>query len=160
MLRQFIISITLLVLFSVSGCKQQLPEGMPMLYLCTITITQEGLPLGGASVTLNPVETNNDKTWIPGGTTDSNGIVHVKVLGQYLGSPIGNYKVTIKKNGTEEVTSDSFYTLSFVEEQYTHPEKTPLEIEVTADGVRQTFDIGKRISRRISGLIKLDSSPQ
>jgi hypothetical protein len=159
MLHKAVISILLLICFSVFGCKsQKLPDGMPPLYPCIITITQEGLPLKEASVTLNPLEP--DKTWIPGGTTDSNGVVHIKVLGQYLGSPIGVYKVTIKKNGTEEVTSNSFYTLSFIEEPYTRVKETPLEIEVTANGVNQTFDVGKRTTRRISGLIKLDSSPQ
>jgi hypothetical protein len=157
MLHKIIVSILLLIYFSVFGCRsQKLPDGMPPLYPCVITITQEGSPLKEALVTLHPPEP--DKTWIPGGTTDSNGAVHIKVLGQYFGSPIGIYKVTVKKNGTEEVTSNSFYTLSFVEEPYTRVNETPLEIEVTTDGVNRTFDIGKRTTRRISGLIKLDSS--
>jgi hypothetical protein len=159
MLNKIIVSMTLLVCVSVVGCKPKLPDGMPTLYPCTITITQEGSPLSGASVTLNSLETSDGKTWVPGGMTDSNGIANIKVLGAYSGAPVGTYKVTVKKNGTEEVTNNSFYTLSFVEDQYTNVQKTPLEIEVTTEGTKQTFDAGKITKQRISGLIKLDSSP-
>jgi hypothetical protein len=158
-IRPFQVLIILSGCLSVFGCRpQKLPEGMPPLYPCTVTITQEGTPLEGASVTLHPL--TEDKSWVPGGTTDSNGSVRLKILGQYPGAPAGTYKVTVKKNGTEEVTSNSFYTLSFVEERYARVRETPLEMEVTAEGIRQTFEVGKRGSRRISGLVKLDSSPQ
>jgi hypothetical protein len=139
----------------VVGCaREQRPEGIPTLYPCTITITQDSKPLSGAMVTLY-TESSEDRRWSPGGTTDSQGVIQIKVLGKYLGAPAGTYKVTVAKHELENVDSNSYYHVSLVETQYIKVKDTPLKIEVTPQGVTQTFDVGKPIQKRISGLVKI-----
>jgi hypothetical protein len=145
----------LIFLVLVAGCaREQRPEGIPTLYPCNITITQDGKPLAGAMVTLY-TESSEDRRWSPGGTTDSQGVIQIKVLGKYLGAPAGTYKVTVAKHEIENVDSNSYYHVSLVETQYIKVKDTPLKIEVTPQGVTQTFDVGKPIQKRISGLVKI-----
>ncbi|MDR0609790.1 MAG: hypothetical protein LBG58_06750 [Planctomycetaceae bacterium] len=146
----FLISLVLVV-----GCtREQRPEGIPTLYPCIITITQDGKPLAGAMVTLY-TESSDDRRWSPGGTTNPQGAVQIKVLGKYSGAPVGTYKVTVEKQEIENVNSNSYYHISLMETQYTKLQETPLKIEVTPQGVNQTFDVGKPVQKRISGLIKV-----
>jgi hypothetical protein len=145
----------------VVGCTREYrPEGLPTLYPCTLTITQDGQPLAGAMVTLY-TESSEDRRWSSGGTTNSQGVIKIKVLGKYLGAPAGTYKVTIEKQEIENIDSQSYYCISLVETQYIKVQETPLKIEVTPKGANQTFDVGKPIQKRISGLIKIrgDSKP-
>ncbi|MDR1289863.1 MAG: carboxypeptidase-like regulatory domain-containing protein [Planctomycetaceae bacterium] len=145
----------LIFLVLVVGCsREQRPEGIPTLYPCNITITQDGKPLSGAMVTLY-TESSEDRRWSPGGTTDSQGVIQIKVLGKYSGAPAGTYKVTVEKQEIENVDSNSYYHISLVETQYTKPKDTTLKIEVTPQGVTQTFDVGKPIQKRISDLVKI-----
>ncbi|MDR2704683.1 MAG: carboxypeptidase-like regulatory domain-containing protein [Planctomycetaceae bacterium] len=151
----------LIFLVLVVGCSgEQRPEGMPTLYPCTITITQDGKPLAGAMVTLY-TESSEDRRWSSGGTTNPQGVISIKVLGKYLGAPAGTYKVTVEKQEIENVDSNSYYHISLVETQYIKVQDTPLKIEVTPQGVNQTFDVGKPIQKRISSLIKIigDNKP-
>ncbi|MDR0703577.1 MAG: carboxypeptidase-like regulatory domain-containing protein [Planctomycetaceae bacterium] len=148
----FLIFLVLMV-----GCmREQRPEGMPTLYPCTITIIQDGKPLAGAMVTLY-TESSEDRRWPPGGTTNPQGVISIKVLGKYSGAPAGTYKVTVEKQETENVDSNSYYTISLVETQYINVQDTPLKIDVTPQGVNQTFDVGKPVQKRISDLIKIIS---
>ena len=85
----------------VVGCGgQKLPEGMPELSPVSITLTQEGKPLAGASVML----VNVDKTqqWSAIARTNDKGVAVPQTNGQYKGVPAGTYKVTVTKQETEK----------------------------------------------------------
>jgi hypothetical protein len=148
------ISCLIFLVLVVSCSREHRPEGIPTLYPCTITITQDSKPLAGAMVTLY-TESSEDRRWSPGGTTDSQGVIQIKVLGKYLGAPAGTYKVTVEKQEIENVDSNSYYSISLVETQYIKVQDTPLKIEVTPQGATQTFDVGKPIQKRISDRIKI-----
>ena len=82
---------------TMTGCSgQKLPNGMPKLYPCQLTITMDGSSLSEASVSLIPAEGNNN-TYTAGGTTDQNGNVTIMVNGQFIGAPLGKYHVLVVK---------------------------------------------------------------
>jgi len=77
----------------IAGCGgQQLPDGMPRLYPVTITVTQDGVPLGDATVAL--VGTSQ---WTPTGATNAEGVATLYTQGRFRGAPEGNFRVTITK---------------------------------------------------------------
>jgi hypothetical protein len=143
------------ILFSALGCsRSSKPDDFPKLYPCKITITQDNTPLAEAIVSLVPPDQSNWK-WRSSGKTNAKGVATIMTYG-FVGSPAGSYKVTVVKtvdedpvyitnsNNEKQVSSyESVYTL--VEEQYSKPEKTPLEINVpeSSKGVTATFDVGK-----------------
>lgn len=124
----------------------------------TLTITQEGVPLADALVSL--VDPN-----IPfsvGGTTDTNGTVVLYTHGKHKGAPLGKYKVCLVKTESDPVppapsmSAPEFEayqkerqknppkTYSLVEKQYTQTETTPLELDISG-AMTKTLDAGKAI---------------
>jgi hypothetical protein len=141
----FTIAVVFCLLFT--GCPQYRPEGMPPLYPCKITITQENKPLAGATVTLFD-QSSEDKRWSSGGITDAQGNIQIKTWGKYQGTSIGKYKITVTKQELEEVGNKVNY-FSLVELKHTKMETTPFEIEVTTKGATQIFDVGKPVKELI-----------
>ena len=141
------------------GCGPKLPEGMPKLHPCTLTITQEGQPLEGALVALM----SNDSTlakWAPSGVTDTSGKVVLKTQGKYDGAAAGEYKVIVTKEVVEkgvvlqEETATTpersipGKTFSYVEKQYGDVQKTPLTLKIEGK-TNETFDAGKAVKEEI-----------
>jgi len=156
-----------LILFFVAfvSCTQQsTPDGLPKLVPVTLTITQEGVPLADAMVSL--IDPN--VPFMVGGTTDADGHVVLHTHGQYKGAPLGKFKVRVVKTDTDQRSHgpppdlrgpelDSWHkenaknanqpppkTYSLVEKQYTDPNTTPLELDITGP-LTQTLDVGKAI---------------
>jgi len=90
-----------LLLFAGCGGGVQLPEGMPQPQPTTITITQEGKPLAGASVALIPADAALSK-WNAGAITDSSGNAHIKTLQKYDGVVPGKFMIIITKTESDE----------------------------------------------------------
>ena len=143
------------------GCsKQKRPDGMPPLHPCTIVITQDGQPLEGASVRLY----SSNVLFLVSGTTDSSGTAVIRTHGEFPGAPEATYKVVVAKEEKEYIESASvtaarekakekgevfeepnlpYNFFSYVEDQYTKAETTPLEMTVTQGKNNQTFEAGK-----------------
>ena len=153
------------------GCnREKLPEGMPKLYPCTITIIQDGKPLSEASITLHP-EDSTLLRWIPGGVTDRNGVCTVRTLGRYPGSMSGSFKVTVEKIEAEESSfpgdpppgvdkgewdrkreQEKLRAWRLVEKKYSSYLTTPLEMQVSAGKNSEKFDIGASVRDEIPTL--------
>ena len=133
----------------VLGCSEKLPDGMPKLYKVTLVFQQEGVPVSGASVRLVPQFTSQ---WGVGGSTNAQGQVQLKTHGEYVGVPAGKYKICVTKNESEgelprmDRPTAPMKHFNLVEAQYSSPDKTTLEIEIT-DGKNkfEPFDLGKAV---------------
>jgi hypothetical protein len=155
---------------SIIGCQSngEIPADLPKLIPCKITITQEGLPLEGASVTLRLV--GGTQQWYPNGQTDTFGSIDFYTNGRYKGVPVGKYKIVVTKFETEPSKlppapseDDPQYgkwleqsqqevraNFQLIERIFTKAETTPLEIEVTdSKEVIGTFDVGKRVRNKM-----------
>ena len=161
--RFIIMFLGVLVLF-VAGCGgEKKPDGMPAIYPTTITFTQDGSPLVGATVTLVAQDQANTQ-WPSGGATDNNGVLRVKTKG-FDGAPVGTFKVVVTKTETEGTAvavelSDaagakpaasggdqkSYY---LVEKDYRSAATTTLTLEVKSGKNAETFDLGKAIREPI-----------
>jgi len=127
------------------------PQDLPKLYPVNITVTQEGNPLEGATVTLKSKEAV--KYAVCSGTTNAAGVAVLLTYG-YAGAPLGQYAVMIDKTGVEGAkeaineeglsyeTGGAIYR--YVDAQY-WLESTPLSIDVTEKGAKETFDVGKPV---------------
>jgi hypothetical protein len=152
---------TLFFLFIVTlfGCSHKsVPDSFPKLVFVTLTLTQDGVPLDGAIVSL--IDPNIQ--FSVGGTTDTKGIVVLYTHGQHKGAPLGKYKVRIVKTESDpvpppprmgtpeyaahmkEMQKNPPKTYTLVEKQYTKPETTPLELEINGT-MTQTLDVGKAV---------------
>jgi len=158
--------IVFLVLFAgvvvTNGCsKQRRPDGMPPIYPCTIVITQEGKPLADASVRLY----SNEVMFYVSGTTDASGSAVIRTHGEFPGAPEATYKVVVSKEEKEYIESAAvtaarekakekgemfeepslpFNLYSYVEDQFTKSDTTPLEMTVTkGKNNHQSFEAGK-----------------
>jgi len=149
----------MLAVVSVTGCgKDSRPSDLPRLFPCAITITQEGNPLNGATVSLEPIDEANAK-YRASSVTDDSGKAVVTTYG-FDGVPAGRYKVCVWKTVIDDITqyrnSDGEMVNSngtdyrTVERQYSDVATTPHEIEVTTGrGTTQaTFDVGKPVKER------------
>ncbi|MDR1958188.1 MAG: carboxypeptidase-like regulatory domain-containing protein [Planctomycetaceae bacterium] len=148
------------VLLMLNGCGgAKKPEGMPPLYPCQITITQEGKPLADAVVSL---ASENNK-WQSSAQTDTKGVAELITYGQFLGVPAGTYKVLVVKReldgpppvsntdaegrvlgGPQGQPSFPKY-IERVHPVYSAKESSPLTIEIKPmkSGNDQTFEVGK-----------------
>ena len=152
------------------GCKRgrAKPEGMPDLYPCSVTLTQEGKPLEGANVIL--YSTSPNFKWAVGGISDSTGLVVLRTNGFYDGVPEGAYKVTLTKILSEGPPPPSVESLpedemerskilrehakkvtnySVIPDEYQSQNTTSLEFEVTKGNNEKTFDLGKEVKKTI-----------
>ena len=143
-------------LISTAGCSgSSQPDGMPELQPLSMTVTQEGVPLEGATVQLIATDSSNSR-WASGGVTNSEGQVSLKTLGQYEGVVPGTYKVTFYKmsvegdssSAGEDDPSSSASTEAFllVDPKYQAAATTPVEVEV-AKGVDSlpAIDVGAAV---------------
>ena len=145
------------------GCNnQKLPPGIPKLYPATVTIMQDGEPLAEAEIVI--INTDPSTNWSAGGTTDKNGVVKLRTMGQYEGAPLGKYKVGVRKmeipdivlpaerpsdpEGLKEyqrlVKEINENTFILVEEKFSIGE-TQLEVEITASNLNGTVDVSPAI---------------
>jgi len=139
-----------LVLMTVIGCTEKLPDGMPKLVKVSLTFTQEGKPLPGATISLLSEDTSFG--WTVGGVTDNNGVVVLKTHGSYTGVPEGKYKICVQKfvKEGELQTMDNPGApppkdYNFVESQYGQPKETPLSIEIKSGSKHEPIDVGKAV---------------
>ena len=84
----------LAVILIFTGCSPS--SGLSGLYPCEGTVTHNGSPVAGASVTFYPDGGGGDAR-VAGGETDANGIFRVTTLKPQDGLYPGTYKVTIIK---------------------------------------------------------------
>ena len=152
----------LFVFAALNGCgKKDLPDGMPSLVKFTLTITQDGKPLEGASVMLQ----GGDHAFAATGLTNSSGVVaDIKTAGEYDGVPEGNYQVRVQKivetpsqfgnniPGDDKEKAKWFAdrkteyrpTHSYVNAKYGDFSTTDLTVTVSAGG-SQTLDVGTAV---------------
>ena len=132
------------VLFS-AGCGRGRPKppDMPPLYPCTLTFTQQGVPLTEASIVLH-----SDSKWAVSGKTNEKGEAKLVTSGFYDGVPAGTYKITVTKFVVveNETTGATMKRTDVMEKQFKKAETTPLEITIGKSGNNQTFDVGKAVS--------------
>jgi hypothetical protein len=151
MLHKIIVSMMLLVCFSISGCQEKLPKGMPPLYPCTITLIQDGKPLEHASVFFHASEEN---FWSLAGTSNIQGVIEMTTNGPYKGVPAGVYKITVEKVTSEDVDANRYCVVSLVDPQFGTQKTTPVQIEIKPSkkkGVNdQTIDLGKEHKKRMT----------
>ena len=149
-----------LCLVTLLGCSQNsVPDGLPKLVSVTLTITQDGAPLSGATVLLT--DPSGSIPFTVGGLTDSKGTVVLYTHGRYKGAPLGQFKVQVTKTESDPAPpappfgSPEYYeylkathpptkTYTLVEKQYTQVETTTLALDVTGP-LATTFDVGKAI---------------
>jgi hypothetical protein len=156
-------------LLLVSGCKNAVPkpDGLPKLYPCEISVTQDGAPLEDAAVRLLSKDTENG--WQVEGLTASNGIAVLKTAVHFPGVPKGDYTVLIAKIEVEKSTVppppspqspefaawqaakgleklDNYY---LVKPEFNNPKKTPHSITVKEGKNEGTFEVGKPIREKV-----------
>ena len=141
---------SLLVFMTFVGCSEKLPDGMPKLVKVSLTFTQEGKPLAGATVALHPEGTSSQ--WTVGGVTDNHGVVVLKTHGNYTGVPEGKYKICVQKfvrEGELQTMANpgapppKDYNL--VESQYANKNDTPLSIEIKSGSKYESVEAGKAV---------------
>jgi hypothetical protein len=139
--------VILLAVLCFAGCAPSLPKGLPPLYPCTITLTQEGVPLEGASVALIPEDTTLHFTFA--GATTSTGSVEMYSHGKHRGIPAGKYKLLVIKSD-KEIQNGKIWDVSLVDLNYTKPATSPLEVEIAKKKNKFTFDLGKTVKIQTS----------
>ncbi|MDO5552368.1 MAG: carboxypeptidase-like regulatory domain-containing protein [Planctomycetia bacterium] len=70
------------------------PADMPKLHKISIKLTQNGQPVDGAQVSLQP---QSPSKWSSGGLSDTSGICRPRTQGKFDGVPQGSYDVTVSK---------------------------------------------------------------
>jgi hypothetical protein len=91
----------ILILCTLNGCwSQNVPEGLPKLYQCTLTLYINNIPLDDATVMIIPIEPEKS-IWVAGGVSNSHGMVKPMIQGKYSGVPEGKFKVTVTKRKIE-----------------------------------------------------------
>lgn len=149
----------------VLGCSDR-PAGMPALYPCKITITQEDAPLVDASVVLSNIsDPALGDTWSAAGRTDSSGVAVIQTNGQYAGAPGGTYKIIVEKINTEsakfgprppagtpelvdwedKTAFDTTISRVILVEPLYSSSSTPHEIEVKKGNNDVSIDVGKAV---------------
>lgn len=160
----FLIFLSVSVLFFI-GCGERLPDGMPPLTPCELTILQENVPLKGATVSLLPEE--GLAKWNLVGITNDFGVVKILANGKYNGVPQGKYKVVVMKIESEKGTGPAIpmpgepgydeavaaldkippaKRFTLVEKMYSNPTATPLTLDIPGRGpVKQNIEVGKAV---------------
>ena len=145
------LSLTFVLLFCVAlivGCGPKRPEGMPPLVSCVLTILcEDGAPVDNAVVTLIP-ENPELRQWAIAGSTNASGVVTITTHGDFAGAPAGRYKVTVRKvemveTGEVDEFGPVMGALPLIEEEFSNPSQTPLELEIGSSSVREEFRVRK-----------------
>ena len=151
-----IIIASLLTIPFIIGCggDSSRPKDLPPLFPCVVTITQDGQPLGGATVSFDPVDTGNAK-YQASSITDDTGKAVATTYG-FEGVPAGKYKVCVRKTLVEpgKQIRDGYGDLvdapgteyRTVDPKYSYADSTPHEIEIVGKGTPPaSFDVGKPV---------------
>lgn len=158
-----------LVLCILSGCKQQpRPAGLPTLYPCEITITQENQPLEEADVRL--LLENGTTEWVTSGKTNARGVAKLSTQAHFAGAPAGTFKVLVSKNvpapskyptpakdaSTEEwtewrgkIVSETCPLIRHVKPEFDDAGQTPHSITISKGKNNAVFDVGEPIQEEI-----------
>ncbi|MDO4586224.1 MAG: carboxypeptidase-like regulatory domain-containing protein [Planctomycetia bacterium] len=164
-----LLSVIFIIPFLFVSCGKPKPDGLPRLYPTRLTVTQDGVPLPGALITLKP--NDSSLSFSCGGMTNENGVVEIQTHGQYAGVPEGKYKViankseTIKSGPWDEMPKDNesaaltwyhenqdklkeehFYV---IDAKYRNPQTTDLEITVTSAGLETTVELGPAVHDQV-----------
>ena len=149
-----------------SGCGgERLPPDLPKLYPATITVMQDGKPLADAEVVV--INVDPSAKWSAGGTTDQNGVLHLRTMGRYKGIPLGRYKVAVQKIEIPDIVlpidpdtpaerreynrllkerdDNTFFN---VDEKFSL-RKTELEIEITPTNLKHMVDVSPAIRVKV-----------
>lgn len=151
------------VLLTFGACKaEKRPEGFPELHPCSVKITQGGVPLADAVVSLVAQDSSLAR-WPCGANTDENGVAKLATYG-FDGAPVGTFKVVVMKteivggpqNAEEsrrQMQGEDFgvqETFQLVEAQYRDQTRTPHTIEIKpGSNPEQTFDVGEAVREAI-----------
>ncbi len=135
------------------------PDGMPALQPTTITVTQNGTPLAGATVTLHP-QTGGLQPWGCGGVTDSSGNISPTTRGNFPGVAAGKFTVTVEKTDADppihvdgEMTAaqreadNKRKTYDLVDPKFADPKTSGLEIEITSGKNTKAIDVGAAVRK-------------
>ena len=152
MIRLILLATVGVVVVSAAGCGgPKRPDGFPVVYPCTITVTQGNTPLEGVSVTLRHSETSGK--WAISGITNASGVANIRTHGQFPGAPMGTFKVVLSKtvieggSGSDDdnrasPSKEPVKIYSLIDKQYLQEETTPLQIDVQKKRASASFDIG------------------
>ena len=128
-----------------SGCGEKLPQGMPRLNPCTITVDMEGKPVENVSVRL---VSEDQIHWGCSGITNSSGKAVLVTDGKYKGVPAGTYKVLLLRIDTEKREYKGFMEEAklppkkqtvVIDLKYDDEDETPYEITI-ADGQKALLE--------------------
>ncbi|MDO5554595.1 MAG: carboxypeptidase-like regulatory domain-containing protein [Planctomycetia bacterium] len=163
-----VLSLFLISLLLTCGCGPNLPEGMPKLTPVSLTVTQEGVPLAEAQVSLTPLA--EETKYGSGGVTDADGRLLVLTHGQYKGVPQGEYIITVRKQETitegpvDQIPKDPQASRAWmyknshllkkqryelVGEKYRNSQTSDLKLTVGPSPVKETFDVGKPVRSKV-----------
>ncbi|MDR0610799.1 MAG: hypothetical protein LBG58_11865 [Planctomycetaceae bacterium] len=148
------IRLSFIILFSIGitlACNRvQKPNGLPKLFPCTITITQNGVPVQGILISL--IDPDVTECWTVSGLTNTSGTATIRTHGNFVGAPSGVYKVTLSKtektgeydtmSGTLPSQSVPLQIYSLIDTKYNDETTTPLKITVENKKVIEKFEIG------------------
>lgn len=125
------------------------PGDLPTLHPCSITVSQDGVPLVNATVKL--YSTDPDFKWAVIGQSDVRGKATLSTHAQFPGAPQGEYKVVVLK--AEEVyKGNSVDIFTLIDKQYTDPETTPLSITIGKGNNTQQFDLGRSLREKLKAI--------
>jgi len=165
---KFLVLLTVTFCFC-SGCAgQKKPDGMPDLFPCQITITQNGTPLEGAAVIIFP-KTGGSNGWNTTGLTNANGVAELMTHNDFKGAPAGEYVVMVTKTElspsavpdkapTDPVEyekwdmvkrSETRTTYRLVKAEFGVANLTPHSITVSQGKNEATFDVGEPIKEEM-----------
>jgi len=148
----FFLSVICLCVLLSTGCggwgQRAKPKDLPPLYPCTLTFTQDGVPLTEANVVLH-----SDSKWAVGGKTNEKGEVNLVTNGFYNGAPEGTYKITLRRVVVvmNEATGNVAKQTDVIANPFKRAATTPLEIAIgrSKSENNKTFDVGKAVSINI-----------
>ncbi|MDO5581987.1 MAG: hypothetical protein Q4G69_12730 [Planctomycetia bacterium] len=170
MIRKINLSLLLLcgVILFTSCEKSNLPQDLPGLCPCTITITQEGTPANEINISFIP---ENPTKWIPFGSTNESGQAVVCTNGKYRGAPEGKYKLVLTKEISEKsklgecppiddvdahdawmekAAKEKRAVYSSIASKYTNIKTTDLEIDIRkGENQNFSFEIGPEVNIKI-----------
>ena len=152
-----IIIASLLTIPFIIGCggDSSRPTDLPPLFPCVVTITQDGQPLDGATVSFASADTSAGAKYQATAITDDTGKAVATTYG-FDGVPAGKYKVCVWKTLTEpgKQIRDGYGDLvdapgteyRTVDPKYSFADSTPHEIEIVGKGTPPaSFDVGKPV---------------
>lgn len=159
-----------LLAMSACGCGEQRPQGLPELYPASITITQGGENLAGATVSLFPEDTAISR-WPVGGVTDESGKARLVTYGKFEGAPAGKFKVMVNKTVSEgdpmpdppgpkasaeeraaydrAIKTGSYEVFQVIAAEYRTANKTSLMVEIAPNGDNAiALDVGQAVKEK------------